>query len=283
MTIPLPGADQCADLQLGLPRDAVDRRNEASKVQIDLRSFHRGLIRLDLGLGGFYGGERGQVILNRVVEILLAGRLLLGQRLVALDVKFGPTLNRFGVGERGLRLSQLAFSLIERGLKRPRIDLEKELALLNRSPFLIALLQQVASNLRPDVSIDQTIKRANPLRINRNILLLNLHDLDIGSAWRRAHSLLEAERPQQSARSRSSQELRRSTDSVSGPCSCCLPHYCSRPALRTACTRSTVRGHPGMEQAISRRLRKRVRQLLAHQIRTRVRFHLGNRTDSTTV
>ena len=175
---------------MGLPSDAVDGRNEARKVQIDLRSFNRSLVGLDLSLGGFYGCERGEIVLNRIVEILLAGRLLLCKRRVALDVKFSPTLHCFGIGERGLRLSKLALSLIECRLKRPRIDLEKELALLNKSPLLIALLQQVAGDLCPDVSIDQTVKRANPLHINRNILLLNLRHLDIRSAWRRTHSLL---------------------------------------------------------------------------------------------
>jgi len=68
--------------------------------------------------------------------------------------------------------------------------LEKELALLHRRALLIALLQEVASDLRPDVSIDQTVKRTNPLRINWNIFLLNLRHLDIRSAGRRTHSLL---------------------------------------------------------------------------------------------
>jgi hypothetical protein len=52
------------------------------------------------------------------------------------------------------------------------------------------LLQKVASDLRPDVSIDKTVKRANPLPIDWNILFLNLRHLDIRSAWRRTHSLL---------------------------------------------------------------------------------------------
>jgi hypothetical protein len=36
-----------------------------------------------------------------------------------------------------------------------------------------------------DVSIDQTVRRANPFSINRNIFPLNLRCLDIRSAWRR--------------------------------------------------------------------------------------------------
>jgi len=102
----------------------------------------------------------------------LAGGLLLCQWLVALDVKFGPTLNRFGVGERGLRLGKLALSLIERRLERPWIDLEKELALLNESPLLIALLQQVASDLRPDVSVDESVEGTNPFGVDGNIFFL---------------------------------------------------------------------------------------------------------------
>ena len=143
-----------------------------------------------MSLGGFYSGERGQIVLHRVVEILLARRLLFRQWLVALDVEFGPALHRCCVCERSLRLRKLTLRLIERCLKRPRIDLEKELAMPDKSPFLITLLQQVATHLRPDVRIDQPVKRANPVPINRNILFLNRSHFDIRSVWRRAHGLL---------------------------------------------------------------------------------------------
>jgi hypothetical protein len=61
-----------AHLQLGLPGDAVDGRNQASEVQIDFGSFNRCFVGLDLSFGGFHGGYGGEVILHRIVEILLA-------------------------------------------------------------------------------------------------------------------------------------------------------------------------------------------------------------------
>ena len=109
--------------------------------------------------------------------------------MTSLNVEFSAVLHCFGVGEGRSSLSKLALGLIERRLKRPRIDLEKELALLHRRTLLIALLQEVAGDLRPHVSIDQTVKRANPIPINRNILLLNLRHFDVRSAGRRTHSL----------------------------------------------------------------------------------------------
>jgi hypothetical protein len=99
-----------------------------------------------------------------------------------LDIKFRPALYRLRVGESCLSLSKLALGLIQRRLKRPRVDLEKELALLNKSTLLIALLQQIAGDLRSHVGVHQSIERTNPFRINRNIFLLDLNDLDIGRA-----------------------------------------------------------------------------------------------------
>jgi len=48
----------------------------------------------------------------------------------------------------------LSFRLIEHCLKRPRINLEEELALLNERTLLIILLQQVAGDLCFDVGVD---------------------------------------------------------------------------------------------------------------------------------
>ena len=81
-------------------------------------------------LRGCHCGFGGQIILNGVVEILLAGGLLLGQRRVAVHVEFSSFLHRLRVSELGGGLRQLSFGLIEHRLKRPRIDFKKQLALL---------------------------------------------------------------------------------------------------------------------------------------------------------
>jgi len=128
--------------------------------------------------------------LDRVVEILLACRLLLHERRIALHVEFCAALHRLCVGQHCFRLSQLPLGLIERCLKRTRINLKQELALFNESALLISLLQQVSRNLCPDVSIDQPIEGSNEFPVNRHIFLLNLQHLDSRqSDWLRSQGV----------------------------------------------------------------------------------------------
>ena len=139
VTGPLPRIDQRADLKLRLPGDAVDGGYEAGELEVDPGGFDRGLGGLDLSLGGLHRGLGGQVVLHGVVQILLARGLFFGEGCVRLYVELSSALNRFGVGELRFGLRQLPLGLVESRLKRPRIDLEEELALLDESPFLIAL------------------------------------------------------------------------------------------------------------------------------------------------
>ncbi len=78
VTTPLLGLDQGTHLKLGLPGDAVDGRNEASEIEIDLGRFDGRFVGLDCASACLHGGLGGQVILNGIVEILLACRLLFG-------------------------------------------------------------------------------------------------------------------------------------------------------------------------------------------------------------
>src|SRR3989442_10452763 len=50
--------------------------------------------------------------------------------------------------------------------------------------FLVALPQEIARDLCPDVGVRESVERADPLAKNRNILLLNLHDLNVGRSAR---------------------------------------------------------------------------------------------------
>ena len=93
-------------------------------------------------------------------------------------------MHRLSVGKRGLRLRQLPFGLIERRLKGARVDLEQQLPLPDKRAFLVALSLQVARDLRSDIGIGESVERADPLAKNGNILLLNLHDLNVRSAPR---------------------------------------------------------------------------------------------------
>src|SRR5215469_1412914 len=151
---PAGWANERANLELCLSRDAIDRRYEPRKVEVNLCSLDGGLSSLDLGFGGFNAGNRCGVVLDGVVEILLGCSLLFGQWSVSLDVKLGATLHRFCVGKLSFRLRQLAFFLVQRRLKRPGVDLKKKLSLLDERTLLIPLYQQIPCYLGSHVGVD---------------------------------------------------------------------------------------------------------------------------------
>jgi len=74
-------------------------------------------------------------------------------------------------GKLKLPLSELSLRLLEGGLKRSRIDLKQNLALLNLRAFYIGLLDHVAAYLWLNLSIDITLQSANPFPNERNVLL----------------------------------------------------------------------------------------------------------------
>src|SRR5713101_6567719 len=187
--------DQGAHLKLGLSSNAINGRNEPGKIEVDLGRFHSSLSGLDLRFSCGHRCLRRHVVLNGVVQILLAGGLLLRQRNVAVHVKLGPALHCLSIGKNGLGLRQLPLGLIERRLKGTRVDLEEQLPLLDECAFLVALPLQVARDLCPDVGIGESVERANPLAKNRNVPLLNLHDLNVRrSTWLRSRYVLRAQR-----------------------------------------------------------------------------------------
>ena len=149
------------------------------KSRLILRRFNGSLGRLDLRVSGRHRGLGCQIVLYGVVEILLAGGLFRCQRRVTIYVQFSPALHRLGIRERGPGLRQLPFSLVQHRLKRPRIDFEKQLPLLDEPAFLIALLHEIAADLRAHVGIGESIECADPLAINRHVLLLHLRDRHI--------------------------------------------------------------------------------------------------------
>ena len=171
--------DQCSDLQLSLAGDAVNGRNQAGKVEVDLGRFDSRFAGLDLRFRGGYRGLGGRVVLNGVVEILLTGGLFLSQGSVPVDVQLGSALHGLGVRQHGLGLRQLSLGLVKRGLKGARINLEEQLPFLNGRAFLVALPHEVAGHLRTDIGIGQSVEGADPLAINRNIPLFNLRNLNI--------------------------------------------------------------------------------------------------------
>ncbi len=199
-------AHEGANLQLRDPGNAVNGGCEMGKTQVDLCGFDRGSRRLDssarrrdLGLRGRHLSRRrlhlrfcGEVVLGRVIQILLGDGLLLRERGVTIDIELRPALIRFRHGYLSLRLQllsarllqlplclrQLSFRLIHDRLKRARIDLKEQLALLNEGTFFVRLLQKIARYLSLDIGVHQAVKSADPFAVNRDIPLLdfcNLH------------------------------------------------------------------------------------------------------------
>jgi hypothetical protein len=75
-------------------------------------------------------------------------------------------------------MRQLPLGLVERCLKRARINLKQELAFFDEPALFISLFQEVSRNLCPDVSIDQPIEGSDEFPIDGHIFLLNLQHLD---------------------------------------------------------------------------------------------------------
>ena len=131
---PAARIDQSTHLKLRLSGNAVDWRNQPSEIEVDPGRFNGCLGRLNLSVCRGNVSFRRDVILDGVVEVLLAGSLLPRQRRVAVYVKFGLALHCLGVGELGRRLGQLSLGLVESRLKGPWVDLEEQLALLTNAP-----------------------------------------------------------------------------------------------------------------------------------------------------
>src|SRR2546425_8605943 len=113
----------------------------------------------------------------------LADRPALGQRRVAANVELRLTLGGLrspdlglaledcghglfdlgltgadlgpGLAQLRLRQVELGVGLISRGLKRPRIDLEQEVAALDEGALVVVLAHQVSSDPCADLSVDE--------------------------------------------------------------------------------------------------------------------------------
>ena len=114
------GVDDVADVDLAQPCDAGDRRLDGGVIELGLRVLDRRRVGRDLRRELRDGGA-------------LRVGLLPGREFAEL----GEALQiEVGVGEIGLVLDLLGLGLIERGLERPRIDLDQRVALLDDLAFL---------------------------------------------------------------------------------------------------------------------------------------------------
>ena len=99
-----------AQMSIGAAGQAVQRRLDRSVAQIQSRRFHLRLGRLHLRLGRQDAG-------GGVVQILLADRVLLGQRFDPRQGLTGASQQRFLLGQNGL-------GIVQRGLEGLGIELE---------------------------------------------------------------------------------------------------------------------------------------------------------------
>src|SRR5262249_26319151 len=86
-------------------------------------------------------------------------------------------------------LRKLCFCLINRGLKRTRVDLKQNLTLGHYRTFPITLTNQIAADLRLNLCVDKSIESPNPISSERHVTLANLDDRDGNGFWRRGGRL----------------------------------------------------------------------------------------------
>src|SRR5438094_331167 len=165
------------------------------------------------GVRGRHPRQVGEVALDRIVELLLADRPALGQRRVAADVELRLTLGglrpldlglglddggqglfdlclagaHLGLGLAQLRLRQLepGVGLIGGGLKRPRIDLEQQVAALDEGALLVVLAHEMPADAGTDLRVDVPDQRPHILEGDRHVPLDDWLDLDHRGRGRR--------------------------------------------------------------------------------------------------
>lgn len=109
-----------------------DRRGDRGVTQVQARGLH-------VGLGRTHGGLGAAQLGGGAVEVLLADRFDLDQRLVTLDPRLGLLLYRLGAG-------LVALGSRQGGLERRRVDLEQHIAGLDVGAFFEAFVQDDAGH-----------------------------------------------------------------------------------------------------------------------------------------
>jgi hypothetical protein len=157
--------DERADGEQRPPDAAGDRRGDGRELQVDLCGFERGAGLRDRGRRLARGGDR-------VGVILLADRLHLGERLVAV----GEHLLRLLVGTRAL---QIRLRLVGGGAIKARVDLVERLALLDEAAFGEEAAADDAGDLGADVRAFERRRASAELRGHGNAGRLD-HDIADG-------------------------------------------------------------------------------------------------------
>ncbi len=156
------GGDHVARVDIADAGHAIDRRDDARVVQVDLGRAHGGLVRRHCRR------QVGHVVAEGIhVEL---GDVALGdQRVVALE----RALRR---GEQGFVLLLLGRGLVIGGLEGAGVDLRQQLALLHFLAFLEVDGQQLAAHLRVHRHGVERLHGAKRGEIDRHILLDHVLD-----------------------------------------------------------------------------------------------------------
>ncbi len=162
-------ADQVADLGVGTPGDAIDRRGDLREAEAQF-----GLV--EGRIGRLYAGFGSEIGLDGIIEFLLTDGALLGERPVPFDIQFG--FPQSGPGYR-----QLCFGLGHCRLECTRINFEQQIAFLHRRPFLVILPGKVAGDLGADLGVHEPLGGADPFGIDGHVLLGDGHHFDLGRRW----------------------------------------------------------------------------------------------------
>src|SRR5207247_8619628 len=83
-----------------------------------------------------------------------------------------------GLAQLRLRQVELGVGLISRGLKRPRIDLEQEVAALDEGALVVVLAHEVAADAGADLSVDEPDQCPHILEGDRYVTLDSGPDAD---------------------------------------------------------------------------------------------------------
>src|SRR5207244_6414202 len=94
---------------------------------------------------------------DRSISLLIADHLLIKQIHRAFFVCVSLCLVSLVFCQSGLGLG-------DRGFERARINLKKEIALLNDTAFLIIARDDVALHLRVDIGVDESVERRDALQ-----------------------------------------------------------------------------------------------------------------------
>ncbi len=157
-------SDQVADLGFGDAGDALNWRGDLCEFKIQLRL-------LDLCLRRDRRRFGLQVRLHSVVIFFLADGLVLHQWTVAFYVELR-------LAQSGLSLGEQTFGLVEHRLERTRVNLKQQIAFLDRVALAIVLGLKIASDLRANLRIHQSVQRTDPFMKDGHIGLRyggNLH------------------------------------------------------------------------------------------------------------